>query len=80
MGKTLRVLVERGVEDDVSLDRPGLGVAVVDIAMCVELEPIVPMVVVVPLEKLATVVARILDATEAIGELGSILERLELGL
>jgi hypothetical protein len=78
--KAFRVLVEREFEDDVSFGGPGLGVPVVDIARCVKLEAIVPMVVIVPVEKVAAVMACILDATEALGELGSVLEGLELGL
>ena len=69
-----------GVEDALALGVERLGVAVVDRGGGHQADPGVAVGVVVPVEELAAERAGLLDVLEAVGELGPVLQRLELRL
>src|SRR5436305_1558070 len=69
-----------GVEDTGSLVPHGLGEAVVDVRGCMKSQAGVAMLVVVPGEEVYAVQPCGLDRGEPVGEVGPVLQRLELRL
>jgi hypothetical protein len=78
--ETVWVDQERVVEGLGTLLEERLRVAVVNAVRGHEADAGMAVCAVVPLEELLAVGTRILDATEAFGELGAVLERFELSL
>ena len=69
-----------GVEYAGTLVADCLGQAVVDVDGGMQAQPAVAMFIVVPTEEGLAVPAGVLDRTEPAGEVGPVLQRLELGL
>ena len=78
--EAFRVGQKRDVEGFGTLLQECLGAAVVNGLGCHEADARVAVGGVVPLEEVLAVGARILDAAEPLGEVGTVLERFELGL
>jgi hypothetical protein len=70
----------RGGEDEGSRGDTLIGEAVVDVVRGQEADAAVTVLVVVPVEERAAVGAAVLGGSEALGKVGPVLERLELGL
>ena len=70
----------RGGENEGSRCDALIGEAVVDIVRGQKADAAVTVLVVVPVEERAAVGAAVLGGSEALGKVGPVLERLELGL
>ena len=75
-----RVFGVGGVEYAGTLVADGLGQAVVDVSGGMQAQPAVAMFIVIPTEEDLAVQSSFLDRAEPAGEVGPVLQRLELGL
>ena len=78
--EALWVVAERVIEGVLACGVNGIGLTVVDLVRCHQADPGMVMVLILPIEKVATESFGVLDATEALREARLILEGFEVAL
>ena len=78
VNKALRVLAERAIECVLACGMNCIGLAVVHLVWSDQADPGVMMILIVPVEEAAAEAFGVLNAAEAFGEAGRVLQRLEM--